>query len=249
MYENKAIKNKWQFLFEWSILNSVGWIIGFLFVWFIRTSNLDAIFSHRFSVWQATLGWLLLGTSIGIFQWLKLRRFKINFFMWVFVTAFGLCFLEFLSLGMESLQNSWQIVPQGRANLGEFIGNIDINKNIAIVFGWVTILIDGFIISGLQAVILRKHIPKPILWVKANMLGLLLLAVVMSLVYFFKRIALTIIYLGASLVESSQSGFLYGIVDMAIFLLPVLIALGFSAMLSLPTGKLLIELLKAESNS
>jgi hypothetical protein len=248
MSENKAIKNNRQFLFEWSILNSVGWIIGILSIWFIRTSNIEAINHDRFSVWQATLGWLLLGTSIGMFQWLKLRRFKINFFMWVFVTALGLFFLEPLSRGMESLLNDWQIVPQGRVDLGEFIGNIDVGKNIAILFGGVTILIDGFITSGLQAIIIRRAIPKPVLWVKANMLGLLLLAVIISLAYFFKRIVLTTIYSGAWFLESSELGFLYVIADIAIFLLPVLIAIGFSAMISLPTGKLLIKLLKTEPN-
>lgn len=249
MPENKTIKNNWQFLFEWSILNSVGWIIGFLFVWFIRTSNLEAIYHDRFSIWQATLGWLLLGISIGIFQWFKIRLFKINFFIWVFITALGLCFLEPLSRGMESLLYSLQIIPEGRADLGEFIGNIDIGKNIAVLLGGVTILLDGFITSGLQAVIMRRVIPKSWLWVKANMVGLLLLVVIVSLVYFFKRVVLDSIYFGSELIYSSKLDFLYVIVDIAIFLLPVLIALGFSIIISLPTGKLLIELLKTESNS
>jgi hypothetical protein len=247
MSENKVKNINKRFLVEWLLLNSAGWVIGFLLFLYIRSSNLEAIYHNRFSsTWQAMLGWALLGACIGIFQWLKLKQFRINIFMWVFVTALGICLLEPISQGIESLLNSLQFIPQERINLGGIIGNIDIGKNISIGLGSLFILLVGFITSGLQAVIIRRVIPKPLLWVKANMFGLFLSAIIISIVYFFKLIIIETIFLGGWIIFSNKLLFLEVFPHLVTFLGPVFMALGFSTFVSLSTGKLLSELFQTE---
>jgi hypothetical protein len=85
---NEAVKKQRRFLVEWSILNLLGWIIGFIFV-FLIAINLDTI-KHLAWVYgwatdfrkewtgEVVLVWFPFGLSVGVLQWVKLRRLGIN---------------------------------------------------------------------------------------------------------------------------------------------------------------------------
>ena len=243
MPENKAIKNNRQFLIEWSILNSVGCIIGF-YVEFLIHSKF--VFTYdKISIPQTMLGWLPLGASIAVFQWFKIRQLGINLFLWVFVTALGVSLLITSVYWVTELRYDANLIPQGRIYLGEYIGNINIGKNIATLLGGMAILSGGLVTSGLQAILMRRIISGPWQWVRASMFGLLLPAVMMPLIFFFKLIVLSIIYFFEYLISFYS---LYGIGDIAIFILPYFLALAISISVSLPTGKVLIETINTKSN-
>ncbi len=81
--DNEYKKKQRRFLVEWSILNLLGWVIGFMFV-FIIAFNLETIkhfaWVHGWATdfrkeWtgEAVLVWFPFGLSLGILQWVKLR--------------------------------------------------------------------------------------------------------------------------------------------------------------------------------
>jgi hypothetical protein len=222
MFKNLSFTDE-KFLFEWSTANLFGWIIGLGLALQIQS---NVRLAHDFSFWKSMLVWLPLGLSIGVCQWLMLKRFGINLFLWLFVTALG------FSVSFTILYGAYDFnfIPQGRINLGEYIGNIDIGRNIAYLLGSMGILLGGLITSGLQAILMRKIIPRPWLWVRANLLGFLPV-LILPVAYFFKLIGLN-----AMLIVGGY--FLYMIAGalLDILLVPV-ISIG----ISLHTGKLLLE--------
>jgi hypothetical protein len=243
MPENKAIKNNRQFLIEWSILNSVGCIIGFYVVFLIQSKFVFTY--YKISILQTILGWLPLGASIAVFQWFKIRRLGINLFLWVFVTALGSSLLITSVYFVTELRYDANLIPQVRIYLGEYIGNINIGKNIATLLGGMAILLGGLVTSGLQEILMRRIIPRPWQWVRASVFGLLLPAIMMPLTFFFKLMVLSTIYFFDHLISFYR---LFGVGDIAIFLLPYFLALAISISTSLPTGKVLIETINAKSN-
>jgi hypothetical protein len=229
MSENLSLKNE-LFLFEWSFLNLLGWIIGLFFVYQIH-SHSESIY-YEFSFWKSILVWLPLGASFGICQWFMLKRFKINLLIWAVVTSLGFSVLFTLLYGAAALNRyGLNLIPQGRVDLGEFIGKIDIGQNITYVLCSIAILLGGFLTSGLQAIIIRRIIPKPWLWIKANMLGFLLPAIIMPLGYFFKHIGLTVI----SLLR------IYFLYVLAGFLLDIFLLILTPIVISIFTGKVLLN--------
>jgi hypothetical protein len=240
--QNRMPNNK--VIIEWSILNFVGWSVGFGFVLPIQ-SNFEITY-YRIVVWQIMLAWLPLGVSIAIFQWLWLKRLGINLILWVFVTAVGISLLITSVYWVADLRYDSSLIPQGRIYLGEFIGNINIGKNISVLLVGISILLGGLITSGLQAMLMHKIIPNPWLWIRSNMLGFLVPAAMVPLAFFFKLIVLSTIYFFDYLLSFYN---LYMVEDAMILLAPFLFTLAVSISISLPTGKVLNEITKAKSNS
>jgi hypothetical protein len=230
MFKNMPLKSQ-QFLFEWSLVNLFGWIMGLGVAFKIR-SNIG--FAYEFSFYKSMLVWLPLGIIIGVFQWFMLRRFGINLLLWIFATALGFSISFSILYGAYDLNRfDLNLIPQGRIDLG-FIGKIDIGRNIATLLSSVGFLLGGLITSVLQAVLLRKIISKPWLWIRASLLGFLPV-LILPVAYFFKRIGLHAIYFIGGYFFYMIAGAL-----LDILMVPVL-----SIGISLHTGKVILE----QSNS
>ena len=129
--DNQPTKRQKRFLVEWTILNLLGWVIGVYLVFLVAT-NWDTL---KHSAWkyglandfrkewtvEAALVWLPLGISVGISQWLKLRRFRVNLFVWIFVTVLGCSILVTLYawiLNFDSFEYSEYNIPDWLINTG-----------------------------------------------------------------------------------------------------------------------------------
>ncbi|HNE06360.1 MAG TPA: hypothetical protein PLT08_17670 [Anaerolineales bacterium] len=181
-----------QFLTTWSILNFVGLIVGSYFVSLIQ-SNVGYIgFDFKFSAWKTMLIMLPLGAGIGVFQWFKLRQFGIKLFMWAFATALGFSILVTLYVWVLNFRSH----DYREYNIPDWV----INTGLAI-----TIPIGGVIIGSLQSIVIRKHISRPCLWIRAYAIGFLLPLIITPLAYSIKSFILKILYI---------SEFLYFFVDL-----------------------------------
>jgi hypothetical protein len=190
--DNEATKKQRRFMVEWSILNLLGWIIGLVLVLLIAY-NLETI---KHFVWvrgwatdfrkewtgEAALIWFPFGLSLGIFQWLKLRRIGINLFMWTFASLIG--FTAFISLF------SWV----------EKFGSFDYQMKYGIPY-WIVTLglalslpIGGFMFGGLQLLVLRNRVARSTQWIRAYVFGSLLPPVIIPLGFLVKSFFLRIFY-------------------------------------------------------
>jgi hypothetical protein len=223
MLKNMPLKNQ-QFLFEWSIMNLFGWIMGLGVAFQIRSSIELPQLTHEF------LAWFPLGVIIGVFQWFILKRFRINLFLWVFATAIGFSIAFTILFGAYGLiRFDLNPILQGRIDLG-FIGKIDIERNIASLFSSIGFLLGGLITSVLQAYLMRRIISKPWLWIRANLLGFLPI-LILPVAYFFKGIGL-----GAMLIIGGYFFYMIAGALLDILMVPVL-----SIGISLHTGKVILE--------
>ena len=192
--DNQPTKRQKHFLVEWTILNLLGWVIGVYLVFLVAT-NSDTL---KHAAWkyglandfrkewieETALVWLPLGISVGIFQWLKLRRFRVNLFVWVFVTVLGCSILVTLYawvLNFDSFEYSEYNIPDWLINTGLVI----------------TLPIGGAINGGLQSIMLRKSVSRPKLWIRASIIGLLLPAIVAPLTFWVKSFLLNILYISS----------------------------------------------------
>jgi len=215
MSEDKAAKKNRRFLTAWSILNLIGWIVGLCFVFLIQL-NLE--YDYKFSAQKTLLTWLPWGVGIGMFQWFKLRRLGVNLIVWAFVTALGfsiLVTLYFWVLNFDSF-DYWEY------NIPDWI----IGTGLVM-----TIPIGGAIIGGLQSVVLRKHISRLGLWIKACSLGLLPPVIVAPIAFLAKSLLLNILY----------SAELYTLVDMRWFLFLGFLIVISTAGISILTGDILLK--------
>ncbi len=190
--DNEYKKKQRRFLVEWSILNLLGWVIGFMFV-FIIAFNLETIkhfaWVHGWATdfrkeWtgEAVLVWFPFGLSLGILQWVKLRRMGINLLIWAFASLIG--FTAFVSLF------SWV----------QKFGSFDYRMKYEIPY-WVITLglavslpIGGAILGGLQSLVIREHVGRPNQWMRAYVFGFLLPPIVMPLGYLVKSFFLRLFY-------------------------------------------------------
>ena len=219
MSENKAINNNRQFLTAWSILNFAGLIVGSYFVSLIQ-SNVGYIgFDFKFSTWKTMLIMLPLGAGIGVFQWFKLRRFGIKLFMWVFVTALGFSILVTLYVWVLNFHSH----DYQEYNIPDWV----INTGLAI-----TIPIGGVIIGILQSIVIRKHISRPYLWIRAYAIGFLLPLIITPLAYSVKSFILNILYIFY---------FLYILVEFRLFLLVGFLVIVTVISISILTGNILLK--------
>jgi hypothetical protein len=216
MSENTARESNLQFLTVWSILNFAGWMVG-LFSVFLIQSNLE--YSYKFSALKTFLVWFPLGLGVGLFQWFKLRRLRINLFVWAFITALGfsiLVTLYFWVLNFDSYNYREYNIPDWVINTGLAI----------------TIPIGGAIIGSLQSIVVRKHISRPDLWISAYVVGLLLPPLVTPLAFMVKSIILKTLYV---------SEFLYFFVDLRwLFFFGFLIFIT-AVCISIKTGNILLK--------
>lgn len=178
-------ENRWEFLAQWSALNLLGWGIGF---WGINQVSWF-LFEHIDNVYLIImLHGFFIGTSIGIFQWVKLRKLGINLFQWICVTALGWGVWRILQLLADrvlwnsEIPNFFQQTESG-FSLWFFGQTIEVSRpalSVTLLIG--VALISGALLGSLQVIVLRKHISKPGQWIGANIFGLLLLMATFGLI-------------------------------------------------------------------
>lgn len=137
-----------KFILEWLAVNLVGWIIFASVLIFVFPLFEPDPKKASFFIGITFIG-LLLGTSVGIMQWLWLNTKKqhIQPFWWILETACG-----------------W-----GSAGLMFFFWmSLDYIPAYSVIF----LVLVGFIIGLVQALILRKSISISIWWIVANVLGI-----------------------------------------------------------------------------
>ncbi len=191
--KNESMRKKqWRFLVAWSILNLVGWVIGMYFVFKIA-DNLETIkhLAWKYNLandfrkeWtgETALVWFPLGLSVGILQWVKLRRLRINPFAWIFATIVGCSVLVMFYSWVEKLDSF------------EYRVKYDIPYWIINVGLTTTILLGGAIVGGLQSIVIRKHILRLGSWIRAYIIGLLVPIIVVPLTFLAKSLLLKFIY-------------------------------------------------------
>ena len=228
--KNESVNKQGRFLVGWSILNLLGWAIGIYFVFKIADNlefikhlawkyNLAKDFRKEW-IGETALVWFPLGLSIGILQWVKLRRFCINLFAWAFATAIGGAIFVTLY--------SWVL------NFGSFEYRMkyDITSWVINVGLAVTMPIGGAIIGGLQSAVIRKHISRPELWIRVYIFGLLLPTIVTPFAILVKSFLLNIFY---------SSEFLYNFVDIRWFLFFGFLIIITAVSISILTGNVLLK--------
>lgn len=130
----------------WTTANIVGWVIGFYVCEALKT------FLTTFLV-----DGLVIGASVGIAQWLVLRRRIASIRWWVLVSIVG--FGVGNAIGEASLQGIPAVVGHGLS--GAMI---------------------GVSIGAAQWLVLRRHVPRARWWVPANVLAWVLGWSIISLV-------------------------------------------------------------------
>ena len=225
----EATKKQRRFLVDWSILNLLGWAIGFIFV-FIIEYNLETIkhfaWVHGWAIdfrkeWtgEAVLVWFPLGLSLGILQWVKLRRMGIKLSVWTFASLIG--FTALVSLF------SWV----------QKFGSFDYRMKYDIPY-WIVTLglamslpIGGAMLGGLQSLVIREHGARPNQWIRAYVFGFLLPPIIMTLSYLVKSYFLRLFYsLG-----------LWALVDMRWVLFFGFLFISTALCISLLTGRILLN--------
>lgn len=159
-----------------------------------------------YEVIVTTILWasLPLGASVGLFQWVMLRQFKVNLLVWASLTALGISTAMVLFLGGSSLnQYGLHILPQGKIDLSPFmgeamsktLGRIDVGRDLSSLLAGLGVLLGGTLTGGLQAIPIGRGIQKPWLWARANILGFLLPAALIPFIFFFRAIGAGILFL------------------------------------------------------
>jgi len=154
------IKNRWLFLAQWTGLNLLGWAIGIhLSVKFLEVASSieNALHtlplpSHVYDViivdviMVAYMG-VIAGASIGLSQWLLLRRFKISILVWTSMTAlgFGLGVVCSFALGfiIDRFVPPHEMEPWGTIGAS---------------------IVSFAIVSLPQALVIRKSLSRPVWW-------------------------------------------------------------------------------------
>jgi hypothetical protein len=216
MTESIPTKNQWRFLVEWSMLNLLGWGIG-LFIAYIFYAILESI---KPSVLKTMVAWLPFGASIGVLQWVKLRKISVNLYKWSIATALGFSIsasLFYWFTNLPSLHDRYN-VPYWAINTG-FI---------------VTMLIGGVSVGILQSFTIRKYISKPGLWVSAYIFWLLLLFGSMLFIEFQKSFFLNLYYFFGDFLHLISFDFSF---ELIIGFIIILTTLG----ISIPTGYILLK--------
>lgn len=154
-----------KFLITWSICNLFGWAVGvFIGLWIgqFRLESFAYLCFSSVAVSPITSNplylWLPLGGGIGVAQWLKLRKWNVNFLSWVLVTIAGLCIPIVLLLVVSNYHGA----PCSPYDFG---------------FGVLSLLFIGFCLGLAQSIVLEKLIPGKIYWIFANSIGFLVVLV------------------------------------------------------------------------
>ena len=140
--------NQKKIIFEWLAVNLAGWIIFASLLNFVFPLFEPDPTKASFFIGITFIG-LLLGTSIGIMQWLWLNAKKqhIQPFWWILETACG-----WGSVGLMFF--FWMLL------------------DCIPVYSMIFLMFVGFILGLVQALILRKPIGTSISWIVANVLGI-----------------------------------------------------------------------------
>ncbi|MBL8078382.1 MAG: hypothetical protein JNM55_10510 [Anaerolineales bacterium] len=179
MPENISTKNQSFFLAEWSIFNLLGWTIGFVLS--TATYFLFGLELITNPVLQNILPPLAFSLSVGIFQWIILKRFGVDLSSWIFATATG--YIILINFYSWILSVAFEVAS-----------NNNIPSWVVIIGLAITIPISGAVIGGLQSFIIGKYISKPSFWVKAHIFGVILPAVIAPLAIFLKSFFLNLFY-------------------------------------------------------
>ena len=195
MFE-KSEKSERRFVFEWTLLHLLGWIVGvtcgFVLVNRFVFPKLEPneLSPYRwYSDFKIILNMVLFGICFGAIQWLKLRRWKINAFKWILATSLGIGLLG----ATNSLINS---------SLIYLTSEISYNSPLSLVLGIIGavlgLVVGGGAIGGMQSITLKKLIPKQRVWILANIFGILgfgiLETVVVGGLLVFKSVFLNFAY-------------------------------------------------------
>ncbi len=144
-----------QFIRKWVIFNWLGWFLGLILgplLFFILLPNLSDFFFNLDEDWMPILISFPFGIGLGSMQQIVLRHWKVRTDLWILATAFG--------IGIPATIISWLL---NRDLLG--YGDRQFLAIIAEIF------LMGFGIGGLQALVIRKQVPKVSGWVWSYVLG------------------------------------------------------------------------------
>jgi hypothetical protein len=222
--EIELAKEQRRFLVQWSILNLFGWLIGFCFV-FIIGMSLETImhfaWKHNMTSYfgEAVLIWFPLGLCLGLLQWVKLRHIGINLLAWTFASLIGGVVLIILF--------SWVL----KFNSFEYQTKYDIHDWVLTLGSAISFPIGGAIFGGIQSIILREHVTRTDMWIKAYVIGLLLPPIAAPTAYLVKSFFLDFLY----------SNELYSLVNMRWFLFFSFLIITTSIIISVLTGNILVK--------
>lgn len=157
---------QWKFLAQWIGLNILGWVMGISLVIFVHTLlvfkfDIFRPTGYSFSIYSMLLC-LLFGASLGLWQWFKLRKFRIPILKWLLYSALG------WGIGVGFLTILPNLIP-----IGDIVG----------VIGGA--IFCGIIVGTFELVILRKFIAKPQQWVGAHILGIFITLAISIIVKVF----------------------------------------------------------------
>jgi hypothetical protein len=133
-----------QFISQWVGLNLLGCAIGLGLI--MALIYVVAALQATEFFWKMILPTLLgavLGTSLGLCQWLLLKKLGLKALVWISWTALG-CGLAFSVLAYFS----YELPPVGLSIVG------------------------GALASVFQSILIRKYISRPICWAGAHIFGL-----------------------------------------------------------------------------
>ena len=138
--------------FRWMGLSTLGWVVGVfstIFLIFLYSGTGFNTDIYNFSpLLDSIIGifiWLPLGFSLGILQWLQLRRWSVKLSWWTWITAFGW----------------WAISIY-------FDGDVFYSPQFGSI---ILLIILGTLLGVSQAFILRNVFSRSELWVLANVFG------------------------------------------------------------------------------
>jgi len=223
MSENTLTKNRLFFLAEWSIFNLLGWAFGCVFslviYFFVAELIYYPVLENIVPLLENILPPLVFGVSIGICQWIILKRLNINIFAWAFLTGIGYAIvINFYS---------WIFIA-----IYELVAKYDLPSWTIIVGFAILIPIGGVFMSGLQSIVIGEHISKSYFWIEAHVIGLVLPAIVAPLALFFKSFLLNILY---------SFELLYFLADMRWYLFFVFLFTITALCISILTSRILLE--------
>jgi hypothetical protein len=150
-----------QFIRKWVIFNWLGWFLGLILgplLFFILLPNLSNFFFNLDEDWKPILISFPFGIGLGSMQQIVLRHRKAKTDLWILATAFG--------VGIPATIISWLLNR-------DLLGYGD-RQFLAII---AEILLMGFGIGGLQALVLRKQVSKVSGWIWSYVLGFFALGI------------------------------------------------------------------------
>ncbi len=146
-----------QFIRKWVIFNWLGWFLGLILgplLFFILIPNLSDFFFNLNEDWKPILIAFPFGIGLGSMQQIVLRHQQTRTDLWILATAFG--------IGIPATIISW-LLNRDLLGYGDRLF-------LAII---AEILLMGFGIGGLQALVIRKQVSKVGGWVWSYVLGFL----------------------------------------------------------------------------